>query len=220
MKKPVWSPPGMFEALRLGWSLIWAGGRSGFSLVGKWRALRLWEGLVGNHAARHTLMMLPFVVRIACGSALVCRSEMRWGFGHIAPVSGIGLSFGSGFGFGHTFRLGAWVCLLKCVEDSGIWLGLRAFCLDVRKSIAYAGMQQSEGKRSSCKESRKGCKRGLHPEGTCVETVSRGVCLPFVSSEVLTGGRRDSPGVAWACLIAHGVIGYYCWHILLFSPIC
>jgi len=38
----------------------------------------------------------------------------------------------------------------------GIWLRLRLWgCLDVRESISCAEMQPSEGKRSSCKESRK-----------------------------------------------------------------
>ena len=65
------------------------------------------------------------------------------------------------------------------------------------ESISYAGMQPSDGKRNGCKKCRKGCKRGLHPEGTCVEAVSNGVCFfPFVSPGVLLRGMRHSHGVA------------------------
>jgi len=61
------------------------------------------------------------------------------------------------------------------------------------ESIYYAGMQLSDRKRKGCKEFWKGCKRVLHPEGTCVEVVSSSVCFPFISPIVLTRERRDSP---------------------------
>jgi len=58
------------------------------------------------------------------------------------------------------------------------------------------GMPPSDRKRNGCKECRKCCKRVLHPQGTCVEVVSSGVCFPFVSPGVLTRGRRDLHGEA------------------------
>jgi len=46
-------------------------------------------------------------------------------------------------------------------------------------------MRPSEGKRSGCKENRKGCKAVLHLEGTCAESVSNGVCFSSVSPGVM-----------------------------------
>ena len=45
-------------------------------------------------------------------------------------------------------------------------------------------------KRKGCKARVKGCKRGLHPEGTYADTVSSGVCFSFVSPGVLIGEGR------------------------------
>jgi len=63
-------------------------------------------------------------------------------------------------------------------------------------------MEPSDRKRNGCKECRKGCERVLHPEGTCVEAVSSGVCFPFVGPGVLTGGGGETH--MWSSRVAHG----------------
>jgi len=68
-------------------------------------------------------------------------------------------------------------------------------CLGIRESISCTGMQTSEGKRKCCKASRKGYKTVLHPNGTCADVVSSGVCPPFVSPGVMIGNSWSSMGV-------------------------
>ena len=53
------------------------------------------------------------------------------------------------------------------------------------ESISRVGMQPSEGKRKGCKESRKLCKRVLHPKGTYADVVTSVICFPFVSHRVM-----------------------------------
>jgi len=56
-------------------------------------------------------------------------------------------------------------------------------CLDIRESTSCAGMQMSEGERKGGKANRKGCKRSLHPNGTCADVVSSGVCFSLSALE-------------------------------------
>jgi len=96
---------------------------------------------------------------------LFVASDMRGGSGHMAP-SRLGLVFGNSFRF-------------------------RVFCLDIRESIANAGMHDSfgivqlSGKPGEKRKYRKVSRKELEAPRR------ESVCFPFVSPGVLTGGRRD-----------------------------
>ena len=86
-------------------------------------------------------------------------------------------------------------------EDLGIWLRLRAFCLNIRGNVSYAGtdcagMQPSEGSGKVVRQGGGDKKGFLRRKGRYGHVVSSGVCFPYVCSGVMMKGRGDSHGVA------------------------
>ena len=79
------------------------------------------------------------VVRIASGKRLFAASEMPWGFRHMAPALGMGLSSNVRFGFGHVFRLRAFVWTFGKalrMQEWAIVLGSCSFWKSQEKSVS------------------------------------------------------------------------------------